>query len=65
MTAAEKSVSQIVFPLCCLRVPREIKPSVCVCVCVCVWSRGWGWWGEEGEEGREGKKERGEERNVF
>ena len=36
MTAAEKSVSQIVFPLCCLRVPREIKPSVCVCVCVCV-----------------------------
>ena len=33
MTAAEKSFSQIAFPLCCLRVPREIKPTVCVCVC--------------------------------
>ena len=41
VTAAEKSLSQIVFPLCCLRVPREIKPIVCVCVR----SRGWGWWG--------------------
>ena len=58
MTAAEKSLSQIVFPLCCLRVPREIKPIVCVCVR----SRGWGWWGRgERKRGRvrrkEGKKE--------
>ena len=67
MTAAEKSVNQIGFPLCCLRVPREIKPIVCVCVCVCVCVfevQGLGLVGGWGEEEREGEKERGKERNL-